>query len=274
VTIQLQRSEEFTDLLQKNLLAKHERNRRLDNTVHVSDILPTTCLRKSYYGRKFPESNPLTKEQVHHWVRGESSEHIITQLAGLGVSQSEIQMDGIVGHADIANSKIVIELKDTASFERFDFNSYIFRSYLRQLLYYLVMANVENGVLCIRYNVKELRWVKRDADGDHYLRPKGAKDVGIESWEVYLAQDDVVRGLLKNEAVRRKNLFLRALEDDDVSILPRLTGENKRIKCFHCPYQEKCFNQDAETAEAQELGQEVDLLDIGNVVDILDATPA
>jgi hypothetical protein len=52
-------------------------------------------------------------------------------------------MDGIVGHADIANSKIIIELKDTASFERLDFNSHTFRAYLRQLLYYLVMTNVE-----------------------------------------------------------------------------------------------------------------------------------
>jgi hypothetical protein len=155
-----------------------------------------------------------------------------------------------------------------------DIHSHTFRSYLRQLLYYLVMTGVEKGILCIRYNVKSLTWVKRDADGDHFIRKKDAKDVDIESWGVYLASDDVIREVIKNEMARRKNLFLKALEENDVSILPRLVGESKRIKCFHCPFFQKCMNQDSETLEAKELAQEVDLLDMGNVVDVLDATPA
>ena len=137
----------------------------------------------------------------------------------------------------------------------------------------MVMTGVENGIIVIRYNVKEIRWVKRNSDGDHYIRPKNAKDVGIESWGVLLSQDDVVRGLLRNEMVCRKNLFLRALEENNVSILPRLVGEAKKIKCFHCPYQTKCFNYDGKTAEAQELAQEADLFDIGGVIDAPDTAP-
>jgi hypothetical protein len=68
--------------------------------------------------------------------------------------------------------------------------------------------------------------------------------------------------------VRRKNLFLKALEESDVSILPRLIDDAKRSKCPYCPYYEKCIHQDSETYEAQEMAKEIDLLDIGGVVDI------
>jgi hypothetical protein len=182
-------------------------------------------------------------------------------------------MDGIVGHIDInVSNKIIVELKDTANSERLDFNNNTFRAYLRQLLYYLVMTGAEKGIISIRYNIKELRWVKRDSDGDHFIRPKNAKTVGIESWEVFLSADDVVRGILKNEMVRRKNLFLKALEDGDVSILPRLLGEAKKIKCPSCPYLDRCFS-DSESPEATSMAEEIDLLDMGGVVDIPDAAP-
>jgi hypothetical protein len=56
------------------------------NTVHVSDIIPMSCIRRQYYGRKLPDMAPLDNESVHHFVRGEASEFVITRLAGLGVS--------------------------------------------------------------------------------------------------------------------------------------------------------------------------------------------
>ncbi len=270
MTILIRKNQEFTDLLEKNLMSRHEEKRRLDNTVHVSDIIPTTCIRKQYYSRKFPEMCPLSNESVHHFVRGESSEFIITQLADLGVAQAAIEMDGILAHPDIMSDKknVIVELKDTVNGRRLNFYDCTFRSYLRQLLYYMVMTSIEKGIISIRYNIKELRWVKSDSEGDYFFRPFDAKDVGIESWEVFLPSHDIAREILKNEMVRRKNLFLKALEESDVSILPRLIDDAKRSKCPYCPYYEKCINQDGETYEAQEMAKEIDLLDIGGVVDI------
>lgn len=272
MAILIRKNQEFTDLLQSNLMSKHEAKRRLDNTVHVSDIIPTTCIRKQYYSRKFPEMSPLSNESIHHFVRGESSEFVITQLADLpgGVAQADVEMDGIVAHPDImTTNKTIVELKDTVNGARLNFyddSLGIFRSYLRQLLYYMVMTNIEKGILSIRYNVKELRWIKSDSEGDYFFRPFDAKDVGIESWEVFLPSHDIAREILKNEMVRRKNLFLKALETD-VSILPRLIDDAKRNKCPSCPYNEKC-GEDPENHEAQEMAREADLLDIGGVIDI------
>jgi hypothetical protein len=113
MTIVIRKNQEFTDLLEKNLMSKHEAKRRIDNTVHVSDIVPTTCIRRQYYSRKIPEMNPLSNESVHHFVRGEASEFVITQLADMGVAQADVEMDGIVAHPDIMSNKedVIVELK-------------------------------------------------------------------------------------------------------------------------------------------------------------------
>ena len=251
-------------------MTKHEQKRRIDKTVHVSDIIPTTCIRKQYYSRKFPDMDPLSDESVHHFVRGESSEFVITKLADLGVAQADVEMDGIVAHPDIMSldERVIIELKDTVSGKRLDFYDNTFRAYLRQLLYYMVMTDIEKGIISIRYNVRELKWLRSDSEGDYFFRPFNAKNVGIESWEVFLDTDDILRQLLKNEMVRRKNLFLRALNEGNVSLLPRLIDDAKRSKCPRCPYNDKCINHDYESDEAKEMAKEIDLMDIKGVVEL------
>ncbi len=270
MAITIRKNPTFTDLLQKNLQSRYEDKRRVDNIVHVSDIIPTTCIRKQYYSRKFPELDPLSNESVHHFVRGESSEFVITELASLGVAQATIEMDGIVAHPDIMNEveSVIVELKDTVNGKRLDITDSTFRAYLRQLLYYLVMTGIEKGIISIRYNIRELRWIKSDSEGnDYFFRPFNAKDVGIESWEIHLPATDVVREILKNEMVRRKNLFLKALEENDVSILPRLPEFARNKKCSWCPFYDKCMNKDNETDKAKEMSNEIDILDINGVVD-------
>jgi hypothetical protein len=268
MTIIIRKSQEFTNLLQKNLKARYEDKKRVDNAVHVSDIIPTACIRKQFYSRKFPDSD-LSNESVHHFVRGESSEFVITQLANMGIAQADIEMDGILAHPDIlsGNRDAIVELKDTVNGKRLDFYDYAFRSYLRQLLYYLVMTDIEKGIISIRYNIKELKWIKSDSQGDYFFRPFGAKDVGIESWEVFLPKEDIAREILKNEMVLRKNLFLKALEENNVSILPRLINDARRSKCPYCQFYDQCINQDSETDEAKKMSNEIDLLDIDGVVD-------
>jgi hypothetical protein len=102
--------------------------------------------------------DPISNKSVHHFVRGESSEFVITQLAKMGVAQVDIEMDGIVAHPDIMtkNGDVIVELKDTVSGKRLVFSDNIFRSYLRQLLYYLVMTGIEKDIISIRNNVKVL----------------------------------------------------------------------------------------------------------------------
>jgi hypothetical protein len=263
------KNEEFTSLLQNKLKERYEKRRRSDNTVHVSDIIPSTCIRKQYYSRKYPALDIITNETVQHFVRGEASEFVITNLADLGVSQSEIEIEGLIGRPDIMNSNIIVELKDTMSNNRLNVTDDKFKSYLRQLLYYLVITGIERGIISIKYNTKELKWIKSDSQGDYFFRPFNSKMAEIESWEINLPTNDVTREILKNEMVRRKNLFLNALTTGDISILPRLSEKNRDRKCRWCKFYDICMDKtNDEDENAKEMAKEIDILDIPGVIEL------
>ena len=264
---------EFTNLLKSNLRARYD-NRKTDRIglapIHVSDILPSSCLRKQYYSRTYPGEDPITDESIHHFVRGESSEFAITQLARIGVAQAELRMDEIVAHPDIMDNtdgnKVIIELKDTISGKRLDINDYTFRSYLRQLLYYLIMTGIEKGVLSIRYNIRELRLLKKDESGEYFFRPNNSKNPGIESWSINLPKDDIMREILRNEMVLRKTILVSALENHDVANLPRLTEPLKSAKCPNCPFYSRCY-EDMENEKALDIAQQTDIFNIRGTLD-------
>ena len=264
---------EFTNMLKSNLRLRYD-DRKKDRIglapIHVSDILPSSCIRKQYYSRVYPDEDPITDESIHHFVRGESSEFAITHLAKIGVAQAELKMDEIVAHPDIMGNTdgrmVIIELKDTVAGKRLDINDYTFRSYLRQLLYYLIMTGIEKGIISIRYNIKELRLIKRDDTGEYYFRPNDARPSGIESWSVNLSKDDITREILRNEMVLRKNILVSALENHDVTILPRVTEPLKSSKCPSCPFYSRCYNE-MENERALDIAQQTDILDIRGTVD-------
>jgi hypothetical protein len=270
MTIRIRRDAKFTGSLLENLRRRYEdkKKERIGNTpIHVSDILPSTCIRKQYYSRVFPEKAPITEESMHHFIRGEASEFAISRLADLGVSQADLEFDGLVAHPDIMNENQIVELKDTVGGKRLDIADETFRSYLRQLLYYLAITGIENGIISIRYSTRELRWTGTAEDGEHYTRPKDARNPGIESWAIHLPRNDISREILKNEIVRRKNLLIRAIETQNVAILPRLIEPLKSRKCPSCPFRDMCYDVDGETQEAAAMATEKDLLDISGVVD-------
>jgi len=263
----------FTDLLKNNLRSRYN-DRKKDRIglapIHVSDILPSSCIRKQYYSRVYPDEDSITDESIHHFVRGESSEFAITQLAKIGVAQAELQMDDIIAHPDIMDNtdgkKIIIELKDTVAGKRLDINDYTFRSYLRQLLYYLIMTGIEKGIISIRYNIRELRLIRKDETGEYFFRPNNAKLPGVESWSVNLPRDDITREILRNEMVLRKKILVNALDNHDVTILPRLIEPLKSSKCPNCPFYRRCYD-DMENERARDIAQQTDIFDIRGTVD-------
>jgi CRISPR/Cas system-associated exonuclease Cas4 (RecB family) len=270
MTITIRKDPTFTNLLQNNLKSRYERRRRnVEDNVHVSDILPSTCIRKQYFGRKNPELDEISNESVQHFIRGESSEAAITSLADMGVSQMDLEMDGLIAHPDIMNQDQIVELKDTLSNKRLGIYDHQFKSYVRQILYYLVITGIEKGIISIRYNNRELKWIKTDSDGnDYFIRPKNSRAPEIESWSVFLPKDDIARELLKNEMIRRKTLFQKSLQESNVSILPRLKENIRSSKCPWCKFYDICMSRDNdETQEAKEMVNEIDLLDINGFLD-------
>lgn len=255
---------------------------------HVAEVNKESCLRATFYKRKYPQLAPLTDESVHHFTRGEASEYILTQMAKLGQKpDAPIEKLGVIARPDFYTEKagiekvldipledgstitialesdsVVVELKDTVTGERMEFDNFVFRSYLRQLAYYMVLTGAERGFISIRYNVKELIWAYRSKGFDFFKRPTtDPQNVGVESWEIILPHDDPVRRELEEEIEHRGNLLLTAIKTNNVSILPRVPQKKFNFKCKGCPFKDRCYNEDGETAEAAEYRESEDLFD-------------
>src|SRR2546422_510969 len=176
-------------------------------------------------------------------------------------------MNGITGHIDGVmdddKGPVAIELKDSASLTRLGPNDDLFRQYLKQLLAYICMSDyIENGILSIRYNVRPMEWLKRDSEkNDFFRRNYNAESVGTESWTVYLSKDDILRKQLREELIERRDRFLASLNNKDISLLPRLHGRDKIIKCKSCSYYNACWNVDSESDEAIKFGMQISPLD-------------
>lgn len=250
--IKIQPETEFISLLRSNLKASYNaRKRKVEDIIHVSDIIHGQCLRKAYYQRVVEDYN-FTDEDIDNFVRGESSEHVLVDMANVGAGQVELYFYGDGGRIPMANvdgspekpllvarpdllnttEKTIVEFKDTKTFERLTPQHYKFKAYLRQLLYYLTISGYEKGILCIRYaSNRKLQWIQRDEQGDYYFSPllftkeidnetgnlverqiEENKLPELETWSIVLDKDSFVRELLKKE-IKDRALKLRGALD-------------------------------------------------------------
>ena len=282
MTFSVKRSEEFVNILKTNLRNQYKDKRRTkEDSIHVSDILPASCLRKAFYERTQQQANneynnKISDTSLLHFLRGRASEIALSELfqsqknGSKTTAQCHLSFEGIVGTADLmrqGNKRedldfLVIELKDTNSLKRLDFSDVVFCGYVYQLLYYLCISDVERGLLVIKYNAYEMEQIGHDAQGDLYLKRTRAKGPELCCFEVILTLDDPVRDKLKHQMLYRRDNLKRALETGDVSSLPRLIGELKKMRCFNCDFLSRCWKRDDETSDARKLKDIDDLCDL------------
>lgn len=279
--IEIKKDRTFEDILKRNLQVKFNERRRSSESnekCHVSEILAGACLRQKYFERKSPM--PLTDVQIQHYVRGQASENIITDIIGpkIGVSQSTIEREGVTATRDIlirndGEKNIIVELKNNATGRIITPGTDDFKHYLRQILYYLVLSDdIEKGILSIKREIKTLQYYQRIDGGDLYYRPFNAEEPGIDSYAITLPQNDPVRDMILEEITTRRDMFLTALQNNEVKHLPRLTEkEGKRYKCTTkaCPYYDLCQHKTEESIKAiQFAAKQSDILEEYGVVKV------
>jgi hypothetical protein len=213
-------------------------------------------MRKAYYyynKERVPEEGARRLQQsiTPPIIRGLAVEAALARMlfppASGGDSASQkierhkrFERDGTVCRVDLAaaDSDTIIEVKDTSVGRRLVPADIHFKGYLMQVLYYMVIAEKEEALLLINYSSRELVWHHNDSDGRSwfYRPPANAKGPGIECWHISMSKDDYARKLLWEQMLRRKNAFLKAMEANDVSMLPRVRMHDRRLKCAHCPF--------------------------------------
>jgi hypothetical protein len=270
----------FINMLRSNLKEHYNSHRRsIDDKIHVSDILWGSCLRKAYYARVIKDFE-FTDDDIDNFVRGESSEHVLVDLADIGVGQHELFFeDDLIARPDLLSvspsgsngqqqqrpKNLIVEFKDTKSFERLTPDNPKFKGYLRQLLYYLIISGFDAGVLCIRYaSNRKLQWIKRDEKGDYFFSPLVNNETGenklpeLETWTVILEKDSDIRELLKDEIRMRVSTLRAALNSKNPLELPKVAEE---WKCIRCPFLKNCNPLTIEKQDSKK-----DILDDGRII--------
>ncbi len=270
----------FINMLRSNLKEHYNSHRRsIDDKIHVSDILWGSCLRKAYYARVIKDYE-FTDDDIDNFVRGESSEHVLVDLADIGVGQHELFFeDDLIARPDLLSispsdsngqqkqqpKNLIVEFKDTKSFERLTPENPKFKGYLRQLLYYLIISGFDAGVLCIRYaSNRKLQWIKRDEKGDYFFSPLINNETGenklpeLETWTVILEKDSEIRELLKDEIRLRVSILRAALGSKNPLELPKVAEE---WKCIRCPFLKNCNPITIEKQDSKK-----DILDDGKII--------
>src|SRR5919112_2133671 len=92
----------FINLLRSNLKEHYNTHKRnIEDKIHVSDVLWGSCLRKAYYARVVKDYE-FTDDDIDNFVRGESSEHVLVDLANIGVGQHELFFeDDLIARPDL-----------------------------------------------------------------------------------------------------------------------------------------------------------------------------
>jgi hypothetical protein len=282
--ILISKDSSFIDMLRSNLKEHYDMNRRkVEDKIHVSDILWGSCLRKAYYSRVIRDYE-FTDDDIDNFVRGESSEHVLVDLANIGVGQHELFFeDDLIARPDLLSfsassdssdatknqqpqpKNLIVEFKDTKSFERITPDNPKFKGYLRQLLYYLIISGFDAGVLCIRYaSNRKLQWIKRDEKGDYFFSPLINNETGenklpeLETWTVILEKESVIRELLKDEIRTRVSMLRYALDYKNPLGLPKVAEE---WKCIRCPFLKTCNPLTIENQDSKK-----DVLDDGKII--------
>jgi hypothetical protein len=266
MTIHIKRDTDFKKALDQNIAHRYKSRKRTSNVIHVSDILQSSCPRKAFYSRKLTDVNDITPESMIHFIRGESAETVLSSILNIGVSQATLQLEELVAHPDLMHRNggeedMIIELKDSNNFFRLEPSDLTFQSYMHQLICYLIIAVIEKGILCIKYNLSEMEYIQRSEAGTTYLKPHDGKKPEIETWSITLPLDDEVRNMLREQMLSRKDRLLEALQNNEVKSLPRLTGDLKRLKCGSCVFKDRCWNQDFESLDAMKWDADQNRLD-------------
>lgn len=266
---------EFSTEILKTLNEEFASPDRLDSeniTVHVSDIVSGWCSKKNVMQRTHPHLYYLTEEDLNNFTRGKLSELAISNhMKEVMDSQKKVYFEGIMGRPDLVrkDNTLILELKDTNSFitvspfndddiadaypkayeilgadniasktnsKRKKYNS--FPGYMAQLITYMVILEVEKGVIVVRHNNHKFI-MRLNAD---------ASQSPFAEWNIILPLDDPIRAKIKENLMIKKHFFVEAIKTKNIGMISKCkdyyTEGPDNVKCKRCCFKEECHKID------------------------------
>ena len=171
----------------------------------ISATSLVSCGRKWFFRRKGYEER-VSDETLLHFITGIKLHEAIQSMTGF--SEVEVERNGIVGHVDMVYGEYPVEIKTTKTQRR----NFISEQWLDQLTVYCYLMNKRTGFLIVFYlSVPRLVVIPVMVD------PKKE-----EKW-----------------ILERRDVLLRAVEEDDYRIIPETWGYGN-WECRYCSFRKIC----------------------------------
>ena len=219
---------------------------------HIGD--KTYCARKSWIPYIFPSQNIVTVHDMGNFMRGLGIEHavvgVLDHIFKDGEFHMDILFDDITGHPDFVAESKVFEIKSTNSTTPLTLDSDKIKSYIRQVVYYMLLTNMTEGKIVINYALPfflEKATKKKPKNGVQLYSVKWHQETDTIPWymiKVEISEDEPLRKKIRWILSRKiKPLYDHVIKNRDLTVVPVLDGKvgfPQNQKCRMCNVKKIC----------------------------------
>lgn len=220
----IQLAEDFANYV-KGALVKHIMNNRreLDDKYHVSDLLAP---RFAYYS--ITNGRLMRSEDVDMFIPGVAFHELLQKALGQDYAEETKEIENIVGTLDLVKPYLV-EIKTS---RKYTIPEYPEEHYLKQLKYYMVLAEEKVGYIVVVYFVA----------GRNPWKKKASK-LEIVAWEVTMTAEELNDNY--NEMLDIRDCLDGSIKERNPNTLPlcemwRCLSVYKGEITDQCPYYGIC----------------------------------
>lgn len=162
ITVQV--DSEYLPILAKKIKKYFDdlnKERQNDGKIHIFEI--TDCLRKALLVKKYGAEIQLDIYDYMNLIQGLLSEQKLVEILASDQppssteTQTNISFGDISGHPDYTETgeevEYVFELKSTNKIKPLILSDDTVKGYVRQVVYYMILMNIERGRILVRYNL-------------------------------------------------------------------------------------------------------------------------
>ena len=239
------------------------KERQTDGKIHIFEI--SDCLRKGLLTKQYADEIDNDIYDYMNLIQGLLSEHKLVEIlasdqeASSTEYQYNIDFSGISGHPDYIENdeqEWVFELKSTNKIKPLILSDDTVKGYVRQVVYYMILKNIEKGRILVRYNLPHFPQYVKVPDGlkiqlesegvtldDNLYKLAFHKDTGqfpFFAIRVHIPLSAPIRDYVKQKLIE---IVKPVYESGDATIIPPLEGmkEGTNWKCVkYCKVYEQC----------------------------------
>lgn len=230
--------------------------RQNDGKIHVFEI--TDCLRKALLVKKYGKDIQLDIYDYMNLIQGLLSEQKLVEILASDQKDSsteyqrDIVFDTISAHPDYTETgevEYVFELKSTNKIKPLILSDDTVKGYVRQVVYYMILMNIERGRILVRYNLPHFpEYIGKELDEttgveESIYKLKYHKDTGqfpFFAVRLHLPLNAPIREYVKKSLI---DIVKPIYEAGDPEQIPPLEGmkEGTNWKCNnYCKVLEQC----------------------------------